>query len=155
MKWPGWGSLKAVEKVHFFFESLETISLAAAIVLELSGMRGISNAAWIVLVLADAGRGVYGRREKTLTDQSLKKEAGARLRIERQIGGRDITDAQRDLIAQKLSAYAGQRITICTFPTNGETMWFAFEVWRLLKQAGWMTERNMEPNFNSPIYTSG
>ena len=73
MAFPGWDSLKTVEKVHFFFESLETISLAVAIVLELAGMKLPSDIAWVVLIVSDAGRWIFGHREKVLGELEISR----------------------------------------------------------------------------------
>jgi hypothetical protein len=134
---PGWDSPKTVEKIHWSFESLETISLAVAIVLELSGVRVASNVAWVALVIADAGRWIYGTREKTLADEAAAAAKLERLRLQGQLARRDIPEKDIDSIVERLAKFAGQSIKILTFPLNEETVWFASAIARVLNRAGW------------------
>jgi hypothetical protein len=48
---------------------METVSLAVAIFLELAGMRRSSSVPWVVLVISDTARQVYGRRERHLAEE--------------------------------------------------------------------------------------
>jgi hypothetical protein len=138
MRWLGWASLKAVEKVHFFFESLETISLAAAIGLEFAGMRRASNIAWAVLVISDAGRWIYGRREKTLANQEAEEANLSRSRLEERLADRTISAEQRTKLIEILSSRKGETIHIDSLLSSGrEGLEFAINIAAAFKESGW------------------
>jgi hypothetical protein len=71
---PGGRSLKRVEAIHSFCETAETVSLSVAILLEIFGFRLSSNVAWVVLVISDGARQLYGRREKSLSNIKSEEE---------------------------------------------------------------------------------
>jgi hypothetical protein len=72
----GWDSPKAVARVHLVFEWLETLSLAAAIGLEILEVRVLANICWVILAGSDACRHVYGLRDKRLTgDEQIRLQA--------------------------------------------------------------------------------
>jgi hypothetical protein len=96
--------------------------------------------------------------ERAARAEQASAEANlARVRLERQIAGRDIASDERNEIAEKLRTFAGQRIEITCSPLNHETLWFAGEVGRLLNQAGWLVEQILEPHVAMPggIFTDG
>src|ERR1700681_7282 len=98
---PGWKSPKTVEAINSVFEYSETIALAVAIALELSGMRLSSDVAWVVLVISDIGRQVYGRREKRLVEAEAAKFRDLQ-------SDRRLTWQQSERISKLLSAFPGQ-----------------------------------------------
>lgn len=85
---------RAVAKIHFVFETLESLALALAIVLELTNRRAVSNFFWALLVVADIGRWVYGWREKNLTELEIDE-------LKHKFTGRSISAEQASRIVPK------------------------------------------------------
>jgi hypothetical protein len=65
----GWDSPEAVARIHVVFEWLETVSLAAAIGLEVLGVRTPANICWVILAASDIARHVYSLRDKHLAGE--------------------------------------------------------------------------------------
>jgi hypothetical protein len=137
MAFLGWGSLKTVEKIHSFCESLETISLAAAIFMELAGMKRPSNIAWVVLVISDVGRQLYGRREKSLTAVEAEGERSARLKLERKLADRHLTPTHKSDMIAALKAFDGQCAVVVFDPNDEEIAAFSVELIGTLREARW------------------
>jgi hypothetical protein len=142
---PGWDSAKTVEKVHSFFESAETVSLAIAIFLELAGMRRSSDVAWVVLVISDATRQLYGRREKKLSETETKELRGhvAELSernavLEQQKRPRALNAEARNTLTALLAQYGKMRVDIIVFDHHiPETLLFADRLTSIFASAGW------------------
>jgi len=156
---PGWESLKTVEKIHALFEWLETISLAIAIFLELSGMRRSSNVAWVALVISDAARQVYGRREKALSDkeaevlrQSIESRdrevselRGRNVALEQRMGPRVLQETEVKGLIDLLAPYHKTRVEIIAFDAHvAEPLTFSGQIASLFVSAGFMGVRLWE-----------
>ena len=127
----GWESSRAVAKIHFVFETLESLALALAIVLELTNRRAVSNFFWALLVVADIGRWVYGWREKNLTELEIDE-------LKHKFTGRSISAEQASRIVPKLLPYSGIRVVAVLNPVDKEASGFAKQLFEVLRQAGWI-----------------
>jgi hypothetical protein len=77
-------------------------------------------------------------RDRVAKAEQATAEANlARVRLERWVARRDISDEERNAIAAKLSRFAGQRIIIGAFPVAHEPIVFAGLISSTLSQAGW------------------
>ncbi len=133
----GWGSAKTVEKIHSFFEYAETVSLAVAIFLEISGMRLSSNVAWVVLVISDVGRNVYSRREKHLSDAESKKDK-ERLNQLSQGRGQKFTKELQESLIDLLKPFAGNNVDVFLFDEHSiEALLVADRLRSTFGRAGW------------------
>lgn len=93
--------------------------------------------------------------ERSAKAEQAAAEANlARVQLERRLTKRDLSDEQRDAMAEKLSKFAGQNISIRAFPINNESMWFATVVCIALKQADWHVELTTL-NTGCGIYADG
>jgi hypothetical protein len=126
----GWNSPKTVEVINSVCEYSETISLAVAIALELSGMRLSSDVAWVVLVVSDIGRQVYGRREKRLHEAEAAK-------LHVSLADRRLTPEQSGRISKLLSVFPGQVVNVFENGMLGEAMRFSRDIQGALIKAGW------------------
>jgi hypothetical protein len=131
---------------------LVTIGVAAEVML------GIFVAKTAKRLQVIAGTIIAQTGERAAKAEQAAAEANVeRIRLERQMAGRDIPEERLDEIANRLRRFVGQRIIICSFPVNHETILFAGEIHRLLLQAGWVTERILPTQQSSPdgIYCAG
>ena len=127
---PGWPTPKTVEAINSFFEYLETISLAAAIALELSGMRLSSDVAWVVLVISDIGRQVYGRRDKLFSEME-------RAKLEKRFEWGVISALDRERIRAALfppTPVSGKRVWIYALH-DSLSREYGLSLWNLLRSA--------------------
>ena len=157
---PRWNSPNTVEKINSFFEYLETISLAVAITLELAGMRISSDVAWVVLVISDIGRQLYGRREKALshakTEQAAAEANLARAALEarviRRSVSRKLSNEEIKELIEHLRKHSGQTFTLRASrtrqeandakpqETNMEQSFFVMQLRGVLSASGWISE---------------
>lgn len=72
-----------------------------------------------------------------LAEQAAAEANLARVQLERQLARREIPAKDRDVIAKRLSLFAGQQIDVCSATGNMESMEFARHIVETLHQAGW------------------
>jgi hypothetical protein len=156
---PGWDSPKTVANVHSFAETLETIALAVAIILEIFGLRITSDVAWVVLVIADATRWRYGARDNKFSeaDKQQKEEQLEALRLRASEAEKVLVDLRLERILRTqlfdgrkfvgvLSDGPKATIEILYAHEDGEACEFADVLARCFAMAGWNI-----PNMPSPI----
>jgi hypothetical protein len=141
----GWDSPKAVAIVHLVFEWLETVSLALAIGLEISGVRLPANVCWVILAISDIFRHIYGLRDKRLTDEASMNLQGEIDRLTRAgadtallLTDRAITD---DLgFIEAMRVFAGTKVYVAAlreYSLDPEAGDLASVIGRILIDAGW------------------
>ena len=156
---PGWDSPKTVAKIHSFFETLETLALAVAIMLEIFGLRMSSKVAWVTLILADASRSIYGRRDTRFSeaDRVHKEEQIAGLRERAAIAEQAVVDLRLERILRTglfdtrrfirvLAENPKATAEILYAREDGEAFEFADLLARCFVVSGWNV-----PNHPSPI----
>jgi hypothetical protein len=142
LRLPGWDSPKTVAKLHSFFETLESLALAAAIVFELSDFRRASNIFWVVLVVADIAQRTYGWRDKKLSEIELaearERQGVAEKELNELSSARRIDESTVSELAKALTSYAGTRVDVFIFDGHIlETLAFASRLREVFVSAGW------------------
>jgi hypothetical protein len=99
----------------------------------------------------EASVAIADAAERAANAEQAAAEANlARVRLERWISRRDISDDERNAIAAKLSNFAGQRIVIAAFPVAHEPIVFASLISATLSQAGWKVDLLPPQSSTSP-----
>lgn len=125
--------------------SLVTIGVAAEVILGIF----LAMAARRVQAIAEAT--VAEAHERAARAEQVAAEANlARVQLEQRMARRDIPRQQFDAIAERLSAFAGQRIIICSLSLSLEAESLASRIRELLDLARWKTERASFPLTTDP-----